>query len=91
MNRRIALLTLLFVLGVVPTFAFEPRPSEERRRLRLELETTPSRVQHDFDRYVAELTAAARRDALYGDQARRLDEARNRERKVLNPIALFRW
>ena len=93
MNYRVALLALLFVLSAVPTFAFESRSSEanERRRLRLELEARPSPVQQDFDRYVEELAAAARRDAFYGAQARKQDEARARERKVLNPIALFRW
>jgi hypothetical protein len=92
MRYRVALLALLFVLRAAPAFAFESRPAEaNERRLRLELDATPTPLQRDFDRYVKELAAAARQDAFYGGQARKQDEARARERKVLNPIALFRW
>jgi hypothetical protein len=92
MRYRVALLALLFVLRAIPALAFESRPAEAKeRRLRLELEVTPSPLQRNFDRYIEELAAGARQDAFYGEQARKQEEARARERKVLNPIALFRW
>jgi hypothetical protein len=92
MKYGISTLALVFILTAVPTFAFESRDSERtERRLRIELEAVPSPVQQNFDRYVDELAAAARRDALNGEQTRKQDEARNREAKALNPIVLFRW
>jgi len=87
-----AILALVFILAAVPTFALESRhPEPSEPRLRLELEAMPSPVQQNFDRYVARLAAAARRDAFYGARARNQEEARERETKALNPIALFRW
>jgi hypothetical protein len=92
MKYGISILALFFVLSAVPASAFESRnPERSEPRLLLELEATPSPVQQDFDRYVDELAAAARRDAFYGAQARKQDEARKLEAKALNPIVLFRW
>jgi hypothetical protein len=92
MKYGISTFTLVFILTAVPTFAFESRnPERSERRLRLDLEALPSPVQQDFDRYINELAAAARRDAFYGEHARRQDEAREREAKALNPMVVFRW
>lgn len=85
-------ISLVFIFTAVPTFAFESRnPDRDERRLRIELEAIPSAVQQNFDRYVHELAAAARGDALDGEQTRKQDEARERQAKVLNPMVLFRW
>lgn len=85
-------LALVFILTAAPTFAFESRTAERSEsRLRIELETVPSPVQQDFDRYVDELAAAARRDALNGEQTRKQDQAKDWQPKMLNPLVLFRW
>jgi len=83
---------LVFVLRAVSTSAFELKKNErDERDLRIELETIPSPVQHDFDKYVQDLAAAAQRDARPEERARKDEAAKDHQIKVVNPIVLFRW
>jgi hypothetical protein len=92
MKYGIFAFALVFILTAVPVSAYELRdPGRDEPRLHIELESVPSRVQQDFDRYVKELAAAARQDATPEGRARLEDAARERRLAVLNPIALLRW
>jgi len=83
---------LVFVLRAVSTSAFELKKNErDERDLRIDLETIPSPVQHDFDKYVQDLAAAAQRDARPEERARKDEAAKDHQIKVVNPIVLFRW
>jgi len=83
---------LVFVLRAVSTSAFELKKNErDERDLRIELETIPSPVQHDFDKYVQDLAAAAQRDTRAEEQARKDKAAKDHQIKVVNPLVLFRW
>jgi hypothetical protein len=46
-------------------------------------------VQRDFDRYVQELAAAARRDMDAPPEKK--DRIKELQAKAVNPIVLFRW
>ena len=53
---------LVFILKSVPASAFELKhPEREKPPLKIDLEAAPSQAQQDFDKYVQELAAAARR------------------------------
>lgn len=83
---------LVFVLKAAPVAGFELKsPEPEERKLQIELSPVPSRVQQDFDRYVQDLAEAARKDATPEERARKDDDAREHQPKVLNPVALLRW
>ena len=92
MKYRLPVFTWVFILATLPASAFEGRsPVRENPRLRIELEEIPSAPRHDFDRYVQELAAEARKDATPEERARRDDAAKQKQPKPLNPLALFRW
>ena len=83
-------LALIFALGATPAAAFELKSSDrEKPRLKIELESAPSEVQRDFDRYAEELAAAARRDLESPPQKK--DPIKDLQAKAVNPIILFRW
>jgi hypothetical protein len=82
---------LATILMATPGWAFELKnPEPDERRLGIELTPIPSQVQQNFDRYVQDLAAAARKDATPEERARK-DDANERQPKVLNPVALLRW
>jgi hypothetical protein len=92
MKYGIFVFILLYVFGAVSTSAFELKNNERHERdLRIEIEVIPSPVQHDFDKYIQELAAAAQRDAQPEERARKEEAAKDQQIKVLNPIVLFRW
>lgn len=92
MKYRLPVFTWVFILATLPASAFEGgSPEREKPRLRVELEEIPSALQQDFDRYVQELAARAKRDATPEERARKDDAAKERQPKPLNPLALFRW
>ncbi len=67
MKYGIFVFILVFVFGAVSTSAFDLKNNErDERDLRIEIETIPSPVQHDFDKYIQDLAAAAQRDAQPG-------------------------
>jgi hypothetical protein len=55
--------------------------------LKIELEPAASQVQENFDKYVQELAAAARRDAISPPE--KPDRIKELQAKALNPI--LRW
>jgi hypothetical protein len=92
MNYRYWALALALVLYANPSFAFESRnPERDDRRLKIELEMTPTPPQQDFEQYIQALAATARRDANPEERLRKLDADKERQAKALNPIVLFRW
>jgi hypothetical protein len=92
MKYGIFVFILVFVFRAVSTSAFDLKNSErDDRDLRIEIETIPSPVQHDFDKYIQDLAAAAQRDARPEERARKEEAAKDHQIKVLNPIVLFRW
>ena len=81
---------LVVILQAKSGFAFEARnPEREEPRLKIELDSAPSQVQHDFDRYVQELAAAARRDV--DSPPEKKDRIKELQAKAVNPLVLFRW
>ena len=81
---------LVIILQALPAFAFELKnPEREERRLKIELDAPPSQVQRDFDRYVQELAAAARRDMESPPEKK--DRIKELQENAVNPIVLFRW
>jgi hypothetical protein len=81
---------LVVILQPLPAFAFELKnPEREEHRLKVELETAPSQVQRDLDKYVQELAAAARRDV--DSPPEKKDTIKELQAKAVNPIILFRW
>jgi hypothetical protein len=68
--------------------AFELKPAEPERRLRIEIAPAPP-IQKEFDRYVRELAAAARRDAEAGGEE--FDRQTELRAKRLNPVTVLRW
>ena len=95
MKYGIFVFIFVFVFGAVSTSAFDLKNNEpdkrDERDLRIEIETIPSPVQHDFDKYIQELAAAAQRDAQPEERARKEEAAKDHQIKPLNPIVLFRW
>lgn len=90
MKYGFRLFALVAILPALPAFAFELKnPEREERRLKIELEAPPSQVQQDFDRYVQELAAVARRDV--DSPPEKKDRIKELQEKTLNPIVLFRW
>lgn len=80
----------VFILVASPALGFElQHRAPEQRRLRIELEPQPTQVQQDFDKYVQELAAAARRDA--DSPLAKKDAVKELQAKALNPAVLFRW
>ena len=85
-------ISMFFLTQAIPVSAFELKPSErDEHRLHLELEPVLDRGQQDFDRYIQDLAAAARKDATPEERARKEDAAKEKQPEVLNPLALFRW
>jgi hypothetical protein len=86
---------LVFVLRAIPAPAFElSKPQREERGLNIELESSESPAQPDFDKYVRELAAAAQaaqRDAKSRESQQQEDALKNQQAKTLNPIVIFRW
>ena len=83
---------LVFVLRAIPAPAFElSKPQREERGLNIELESSESPAQPDFDKYVRELAAAAQRDAKSREFQQQEDALKNQQAKTLNPIVIFRW
>jgi hypothetical protein len=77
-------------LWALPASAFElknPRP--EQPRLKIELEAESAQVQKDFDNYVQELAATARRDV--DSPPEKKDRVKELQAKALNPAVLYRW
>ena len=82
--------TIAVILQAWPVLAFEfKNPEPENRRLKIELESAPSQTQQDFDRYVQELAAAARRDV--DSPSGKKDTIKELQAKAVNPVVLFRW
>ena len=89
MKYQYPVFALALVLKVLPASAFELKNSErEKPRLKIELEAGPS-VQQNFDKYVQELAAEARRDAVSPPEKK--DTIKELQAKSLNPVVLFRW
>jgi len=83
---------VVFFLKGIPVSAFELKDSErDERRLRIELEPVPSQRQQDFDRYVQDLAMAAQKDATPEERAHKIDAAKERQVKVVNPVVIFSW
>ena len=81
---------LVVIFQALPAFAFElQNPEREESRLKIELEPAPSQVQRDFDKYVQELAAAARRDV--DNPPEKKDRIKELQAKAVNPVVLFRW
>ena len=95
MKYGIFVFILVYVFSAVSTSAFDfknnERDESDLRDLRIEIEVTPSPVEHDFDKYIQELAAAAQRDARPEESARKEEAAKNHPIKALNPMVLFRW
>ncbi len=92
MKYGIFIFILVFVFRAVSTSAFDLKNNQrDERDLRIEIETIPSPVQHDFDKYIQDLAAAAQREASPEERARKEEAAKDHQIKVLNPIVLFRW
>jgi hypothetical protein len=90
MKYRYAALAFFCALNAAAVTAFEPKnPESEKPRLKLELEQAPSQLQRDFDQYVQQLAAQARRDALSPPEKK--DKINELQAKAVNPIVLFRW
>ncbi len=89
MKLSCALLTLSMALvPLAPANGFETKRPEPERRLRIEIApAAPDR--DDFDRYVRELAAAARRDPEGGREAS--DKPKDPQAKTINPLTLLRW
>ena len=92
MKYGIFVFILVFVFRAVSTSPFDLKNNErDERDLRIEIETISSPVQHDFDKYIQDLAAAAQRDAQPEERARKEEAAKDHQIKPLNPIVLFRW
>ena len=92
MKYGIFVFILVFVLRAVSTSGFELKNNQpDESDLRIEIEVIPSPVEHDFDKYIQELAAAAQRDARPEESARKEEAAKDHQIKALNPIVLFRW
>jgi hypothetical protein len=78
---------LAIMAQALPATAFELKNSERQERLKIELEPAASQVQENFDKYVQELAAAARRDAISPPE--KPDRIKELQAKALNPI--LRW
>ena len=95
MKYGIFVFILVYLFRAVSTSAFDLRNNERDERdlrdLRIEIEVIPSPVEHDFDKYIQELAAAAQRDARPEERARKEEAAKDHQIKALNPIVLFRW
>jgi hypothetical protein len=91
MKRRLIVFAVVLSLEVLPAYALELKnPENHEPRLNLEIEVLPA-PQRDFEQYVQELAASARRDANEA-KSHRDDESRNEQPlKTLNPLVLFRW
>ena len=86
--QRAAIFLLTFIAGTVPATAFELRNPEQHGRLKIEIEPA-SPVQENFDKYVQELAAAARKDRE--SQPQKKDPHAELQAKAVNPLVLFRW
>ena len=75
-------------LGALPAAAFEPKNHEPQGRLKIEIEPVRP-VQENFDKYVQELAAEARREAESPPQKK--DRLAELQAKAMNPTVLFRW
>ena len=92
MKYGIFVFILVFVFRAVSTSAFDLKNNErDERDLRIEIETIPSPVQHDFDKYIQDLAATAQRDARPEERVQKEEAAKDHQIKVLNPIVIFRW
>ena len=92
MKYGIFLVVLFFIAKAIPASAFEVKHCQgNEQRLRIELEPGPAHGEQNFDRYIQDLAAAARKDATPEERARKEDALKEQQPKVFNPIALFRW
>jgi len=95
MKYGIFVFILIYIFRAVSSSAFDLKDNErderDLRELRIEIEVIPSPVEHDFDKYIQDLAAAAQRDARQEERARKEEAAKDRQIKALNPIVLFRW
>ncbi len=87
MKYRTFAFALAIMAQALPAAAFELKNPEREARLKIDLEPVPSQVQENFDKYVQELAAAARRDAL--SPTEKPDRIKELQAKALNPI--LRW
>ena len=87
MRFRIFAFALAIMAPALPVTAFELKNPEHEKRLKIELQPAPSQVQENFDKYVQELAAAARRDAVSPPE--KPDRIKELQAKALNPI--LRW
>jgi hypothetical protein len=88
MKKRIFAVALAIMAHALPVAAFEIKNPEPKPRLKIEIESAPV-VQENFDRYVQELAAVARRDAESPPQKK--DKTAELQAKAINPMVLFRW
>ena len=88
MKTAYVFIIVAFLSGPPTANAFELKQPDPKPRLSLELEPA-SPIQRDFDKYVEELAAAARRDAQRPRQKE--DKIAELQAKAVNPIVLFRW
>ena len=92
MKYRFFVFVSILILRAIPASAFESsKPQREERGLNIELESSESRAQPDFDKYVRELAAAAQRDAKSRESQQQDDALKNQQAKTLNPLVIFRW
>ena len=92
MKYGIFVFVLIYIFKAVSSSAFDLKDNErDLRELRIEIEVIPAPVEHDFDKYIQDLAAAAQRDARQEERARKEEAAKDRQIKALNPIVLFRW
>jgi hypothetical protein len=81
---------LMLALLATPLGAFELKNAQRAEpRLKIELEPVPSQLQQDFDQYIHDLAAAARRDV--DSPPEKKDRFKELQAKAVNPIVLFRW
>jgi len=89
---KYSLFIFILILRAIPASAFElSKPQREEHGLNIELESSESPAQPDFDKYVRELAAAAQRDAKSRESQQQEDALKNQQAKTLNPIVIFRW
>lgn len=89
---KYSLFIFILILRAIPAYAFElSKPQPEERGLNIELESSESPAQPDFDKYVRELAAAAQTDAKSRESRQQEDALKNQQAKTLNPIVIFRW
>lgn len=91
MKTHWIVIALVLSLETTPVFGLELKnPENAAAALRMELEVLPS-PPRDFEQYVQELAAAARKDANDANAKHGEDTTKTQKPKTLNPLVLFRW